>query len=206
MQNAEQTCRMPGMQLIETALPGVLVLEPRVHRDNRGFFLEVYRADVLAALGIHARFVQDNHSRSLRGTLRGLHWQWRRPQDKLIRVVTGEIFDVAVDIRRGSPTFGRWTGETLSADNFRQMFIPAGFAHGFCVLSDVADVEYKSSAVYDPGGEAGLRWDDPSLAIGWPVVHPVLSVKDAGYPALADCPFLPALSAAGDLRWPAAND
>ena len=183
------------MRLIETALPGVVILEPHVHRDNRGFFLEVYRADRLAALGIDVRFVQDNHSRSERGTLRGLHWQWRRPQAKLIRVVTGEIFDVAVDIRRGSPTFGRWVGVTLSAGNFRQMFVPEGFAHGFCVTSDLADVEYKCSDVYDPGGEAGLAWDDPAIGIEWPVIEPVLSERDTRHPGLdPDRPDFPRLA------------
>ena len=189
------------MRLIETALSGVAILEPQVHRDPRGYFVEVYRADRLASLGIDVRFVQDNQSRSERGTLRGLHWQWRRPQAKLIRVVTGEIFDVAVDIRRGSPTFGRWVGATLSAENFRQMFVPEGFAHGFCVTSDVADVEYKCSDVYDAGGEAGLAWNDPEVSIAWPCQHPLLSERDRNHPTLSACQALPSLDGAR-LRWP----
>ena len=193
------------MRLVETTLPGVVILEPHVHRDDRGFFLEVYRADRLAALGIDVRFVQDNQSRSERGTLRGLHWQWRRPQAKLIRVVAGEIFDVAVDIRRGSPTFGRWVSETLSAGNFRQMFVPEGFAHGFCVTSDVADVEYKCSDVYDPAGEAGLAWDDPALGIAWPVGEPVLSDRDRRHPGFdPDRSEFPRLAGSA-LVWPASS-
>lgn len=172
------------MNVLETALPGVLIIAPAVHRDERGFFLEVYRADRFASFGITERFVQDNHSRSGRHTLRGLHWQWRRPQAKLVRAPVGAIFDVAVDIRRGSPTFGRWTGAELSADNARQMFIPAGFAHGFCVLTESADVEYKCSEFYDPGGEAGLVWNDPLVAVEWPVASPILSVKDRALPPL----------------------
>ena len=166
------------MHVVETELPGLVVLEPMVHRDVRGLFFETYQAAKLAALGIQMPVVQANHSRSSRHTLRGLHWQWRRPQAKLVRVVRGEIFDVAVDVRRGSPTFGRWAGVVLSEENFRQTFVPEGFAHGFCVLSEVADVEYLCSDVYDPGGEAGLRWDDPAVGIRWPISRPVLSDRD----------------------------
>ncbi len=173
------------MRAVDTALSGVRLLEPAVHRDDRGFFLESFRADRLAALGIGATFVQDNHSRSVARTLRGLHWQWRRPQAKLIRVIEGAIFDVAVDIRRGSPTFGRWIGVNLSADDFRQLYVPVGFAHGFCVLSATAQIEYKCSDYYDPAGEAGLPWDDPALGIEWPVQDPILSSRDAHHPRFA---------------------
>jgi dTDP-4-dehydrorhamnose 3,5-epimerase len=174
----------PDVRVVQTTLPGVLLVEPEVHRDPRGFFLETYRADAYGRHGIDVSFVQDNHSRSVAGTLRGLHLQVRRPQAKLIRVVEGEIYDVAVDVRRGSPTFGRWVAVTLSAENFRQCYIPRGFAHGFCVTSATAQIEYKCSDVYDPGGELGIRWDDPSLAISWPVGEPILSARDRGHPAL----------------------
>ena len=170
------------MRVLETALPEVRVLEPTVHRDDRGFFLESFRADRLEAVGISETFVQDNHSRSIARTLRGLHWQWRRPQAKLIRVVAGAIFDVVVDIRRRSPGFGRWVGVNLSSDDFRQLYVPIGFAHGFCVLTETADIEYKCSDYYDPAGEAGLRWDDPVVGINWPVNEPILSSRDARHP------------------------
>src|SRR5207245_878211 len=156
-----------------------------------GFFLETYRADRYAAHGINGPFVQDNHSRSTAGTLRGLHLQLRRPQGKLIRVIEGEIFDVAVDVRRGSPTFGRWVGVTLSAGNFRQCFIPKGFAHGFAVVSVVAQVEYKCTDVYDAKSEIGIAWDDPAIGIAWPASNPVLSDRDKGHPRLADVAILP---------------
>jgi dTDP-4-dehydrorhamnose 3,5-epimerase len=172
------------VNVANTLLPGVLVLEPRVFRDDRGFFVETYRADRLEAVGITDRFVQANQSRSIRDTLRGLHWQWRRPQAKLVRVVTGAIFDAVVDVRRGSPTFGRWCGVELSADNFQQLYVPVGYAHGFCVLTDVADVEYLCSDYYDPGGEAGLIWSDPGVAIEWPVGCAVISEKDRLNPPL----------------------
>lgn len=172
------------MHVTETTLPGVLVIEPRVFRDGRGFFLETYREDRLADAGITERFVQANQSQSVRNTLRGLHWQWRRPQAKLVRVVTGEVFDVVVDVRRGSPTFGRWFGIELTAENFRQLYVPVGFAHGFCVTSERADIEYLCSDYYDPGGEAGLLWDDPGVKIDWPIRCPVLSQKDSGNPPL----------------------
>lgn len=172
------------MRAIETGLPGVLILEPVVHRDARGFFLETYHQQKLAELGIRAPVVQANHSRSRRHTLRGLHWQWRRPQAKLVRVARGEIFDVAVDVRRGSPTFGKWVGVVLSEENHRQTYIPEGFAHGFCVLSDVADVEYACSDSYDPGYEAGLPWNDPAVRIDWPIAIPILSDRDRRHPPL----------------------
>ena len=169
------------MRVIETTLAGVRLLEPTVFRDDRGLFLETFRADRFAAAGIPDNFVQDNHSRSLRGTLRGLHWQWRKPQAKLVRVVNGSIFDVVVDVRRGSPTFGRWLGFEMSADRFTQLYVPVGFAHGFCVTSEVADVEYKCSDVYDPQGEAGLIWNDPAVGVDWPIETPLLSPKDAAH-------------------------
>jgi dTDP-4-dehydrorhamnose 3,5-epimerase len=171
---------------IVTELPGVFVVEPTIHQDDRGFFLEVYHAARYAAAGIPSRFVQDNHSRSVRGTLRGLHAQRRHPQGKLVRVVHGEVFDVVVDIRVGSPTFGRWIGVSLTAANFRQCWAPPGFAHGFCVLSDWAEVEYKCTEFYDPGDEIHLLWNDPDLGIRWPVAHPTLSAKDAGARTLAE--------------------
>jgi dTDP-4-dehydrorhamnose 3,5-epimerase len=174
------------MVVHKSRLVGVLIIEPRLLRDQRGYFVETWHADRYAAAGVTAGFVQDNRSRSFRHTLRGLHYQWRRPQGKLVQVVDGEIFDVAVDIRPESPTFGQWEGVQLSADNFRQYWIPAGFAHGFCVLSDVAVVEYKCTDFYDAGGEAGLLWNDPDLAIDWPVAEPILSSKDQHQPRFVE--------------------
>lgn len=171
---------------IETDLPGVLVIKPKVFRDPRGFFAETYHASKFKDLGIAAEFVQDNHSCSTRGTLRGLHYQLRRPQAKLCRVIRGEVFDVAVDIRRGSPTFGKWTGVVLSAEEMNQIFIPAGFAHGFVVLSEVAEFLYKCSDFYDPSSEGGVAWNDPALGIGWGVSQPILSAKDSQYRNLRD--------------------
>jgi dTDP-4-dehydrorhamnose 3,5-epimerase len=164
----------------QTALPGVILIEPDVHRDSRGFFVETYHAEKYRAGGIAEAFVQDNHSRSVRGTVRGLHLQVRQPQGKLIRVIEGEIYDVAVDVRKGSPTFGQWVGLALSAENFRQSYIPPGFAHGFSVVSEIAQVEYKCTALYDPGGEIGIAWDDPAVGIRWPVERPILSERDRG--------------------------
>ena len=176
------------MKIVDVPMPGVLVLEPTVYADERGLFFETYRQDHLATLGIDHPFVQANQSRSVRHTLRGLHWQWRRPQAKLVRVVTGAIFDAVVDVRRGSPTFGRWCGTELTAENFRQLYVPIGFAHGFCVLSDQADVEYLCSDFYDPGGEAGLIWNDPRVDVKWPTNWPLLSGKDAVNPLLSAVP------------------
>jgi dTDP-4-dehydrorhamnose 3,5-epimerase len=174
------------MRVIPTELPGVLVIEPEVHRDSRGFLVETWHAPRYARLGIEGPFIQDNHTKSVGGTLRGLHLQVAAaPQAKLVRVVEGEVFDVAVDVRRGSPTFGRWVGVTLAADNFRQCYIPSGFAHGFAVTSAVAQVEYKCSAVYDPAAEIGIAWNDATLAIGWPIADPVLSDRDRRNPPLA---------------------
>jgi dTDP-4-dehydrorhamnose 3,5-epimerase len=174
------------MRAVPTGLPQVLVIEPDVYRDGRGFFLESYHATKYDELGIPGPFVQDNHSKSRARTLRGLHMQVRKPQGKLVRAIEGEVLDVAVDVRRGSPTFGRWVSVRLSADNFRQCFIPPGFAHGFYVLSDEAQIEYKCTSPYDPGGELGIIWNDPELAIDWPDREPILSGKDAALPRLAD--------------------
>jgi dTDP-4-dehydrorhamnose 3,5-epimerase len=171
----------------EVELPGVLVVEPAVHQDARGFFLETYHRDKYRDGGLDAVFVQDNHSRSGRGTLRGLHAQRTRPQGKLVRAVRGTIFDVAVDVRRGSPTFGHWHGEELSGDDFRQLWIPPGFAHGFCVLSEVAEVEYKCTEIYLPEDEMTIAWDDPQIGVAWPLDDaPTLSGRDAAAPPLAD--------------------
>lgn len=170
------------MRFLPTAIPDVFVIEPQVFGDERGFFMETYHRARFTAAGIDADFVQDNHSRSLRGTLRGLHYQIQQAQGKLVRVVQGEVFDVAVDMRRSSPTFGRWVGEILSAENKRQMWVPPGFAHGFYVLSDSADFVYKCTELYAPLHERCVRWDDASLAIAWPLVDgaaPLVSTKDA---------------------------
>ena len=174
------------MKFVPTELPGVILVEPDVHRDARGFFLESYHARKYAEGGIPGPFVQDNHSHSVRGTLRGLHAQRRKPQGKLVRAVVGEMFDVAVDIRPGSPTFGRWVGATLSGENFRQLYIPPGFAHGFCVLSERVHVEYKCTDFYDAADEVGVAWDDPAIGISWPIRDPIISAKDRTLPRLSE--------------------
>jgi dTDP-4-dehydrorhamnose 3,5-epimerase len=166
-------------------IPGIVIIEPEVYRDPRGFFLETYHAEKYRAAGISGSFVQDNHSRSLMGTLRGLHLQLQRPQGKLVRVIEGEIFDVAVDVRRGSPTFGKWMGVTLSAENFRQCYLPPGFAHGFAVVSAVAQVEYKCTDLYDPKSELGIAWNDPAIGIDWPISEPLLSERDTRHLTLS---------------------
>jgi len=178
-----------------TSLPGVMIITPRVFQDPRGFFFESYNRETFLDHGIDTVFVQDNHSKSVRGTLRGLHFQLPpAAQVKLVRVSRGLIWDVAVDIRAGSPTFGQWVGVELSADNFRQLYIPVGFAHGFCVLSDEAEVQYKSSYIYSPAHEQSILWNDPALGLTWPVAEPLLSGRDqralslAGY--LAGTPFV----------------
>lgn len=170
------------MRFLPTAIPEVIVVEPQVFGDERGFFMETYHRARFAAAGIDVEFVQDNHSRSVQGTLRGLHYQIRQAQGKLVRVVQGGVFDVAVDMRRSSPTFGQWVGEILSAENKRQMWVPPGFAHGFYVLSDSADFVYKCTELYAPEHERCVRWDDADLAIDWPLsdaAMPLVSAKDA---------------------------
>ena len=175
------------MNVDYTVLRDVLIITPRVFKDARGFFFESYNQEAFRANGIGAAFVQDNHSRSVRGTLRGLHFQLPPfAQVKLVRCVRGGIWDVAVDIRAGSPTFGRWAGVELSAENFRQLYIPTGFAHGFCVLSDEAEVLYKTSAVYSQAHELGIAWNDPDLAIAWPEAEPLLSDRDRRAGSLAE--------------------
>ena len=180
------------MKTIPTELAGVLVIEPQVFADARGFFFESYNAQRYAKAGIACGFVQDNHSRSTRNTIRGLHYQFRRPQAKLLRVVRGSVFDVVADIRRGSPTFGRWVGVELSAENKRQIFVPAGLAHGFCVTSDDAEVEYKCSDFYVPDDQHGVLWSDRTIGIPWPVREPILSDRDRAYlPLTVDRDDLP---------------
>jgi dTDP-4-dehydrorhamnose 3,5-epimerase len=181
------------LQRLDTSLPGVWELRPKVIRDARGFFLETYHQQKFSDLGIHDVFVQDNHSRSAKGTLRGLHYQLRHPQAKLCRVVEGEVLDVALDIRIGSPTFGKWASVSLSAERQNQIFIPRGFAHGYLALSDSVQFLYKCSDFYDPTNEYGIIWNDPDLAISWGVANPLVSEKDATYSTLAAMPreFLP---------------
>lgn len=174
------------LRAIQTILPGVLIIEPVIHGDSRGFFLETWRDDEYQALGIRENFVQDNHSRSGKSVLRGLHLQRKQPQGKLVRVARGSVFDVAADINPNSPTFRKWVGVELSDDNLRQFYVPPGYAHGFCVLSEVADFLYKCTAHYDRVDEVGVRWDDPEIAIGWPVKQPVLSERDKMLPFLKD--------------------
>jgi dTDP-4-dehydrorhamnose 3,5-epimerase len=177
-----------GFEKIDGGLEGVVLLRPTVFRDARGQFLESYHEAKFAALGIHDRFVQDNQSRSVRGTLRGLHYQLKHSQAKICRVVQGEVLDVAVDIRRGSPNFGKWTGVVLSGENGLQIYIPPGFAHGFLVLSESADFLYKCSDFYDRDDEHGIRWNDPTLGIRWNEDSPLLSAKDAALPLLSEVP------------------
>ena len=181
------------MQKLDTSLPGVWELQPKVLRDARGFFLETYQQQRFADLGIHDVFVQDNHSRSAKGTVRGLHYQVRHAQAKLCRAVEGEVLDVAVDIRLGSPHFGKWTSVLLSAEKQNQIFIPQGFAHGFAALTDTVQFLYKCSDFYDPASEHGIIWNDPDLAIDWGIADPLISEKDAKFPTLAAMPreFLP---------------
>ena len=166
------------MQFVKTELEGVVIIEPRVFEDERGFFLESYHKPRFQAAGIDVEFVQDNHSRSGSGVVRGLHYQLRHPQGKLVRVIRGEALDVAVDLRRSSPTFGRSFGCLLSEANRRQLYIPPGFAHGFCVTDEFAEVLYKCTDVYRPDDERTLLWNDPALAIAWPISNPVISAKD----------------------------
>ena len=182
------------MEFIPTAIPDVMLIIPRTFGDERGFFLETYRQDVFEAACGSVNFVQDNHSGSRQGTLRGLHYQLHQAQGKLVRAVAGEIFDVAVDIRQGSPTFGQWVGARLSAENKHQLWVPAGFAHGFYVLSPWAEVFYKASAYYAPEWERSIRWDDPAIGITWPLAEggaPLLSEKDQHAPLLAEVETYP---------------
>ncbi len=176
------------MKIIETTLPGCVVVEPAVFGDERGFFFETWNASRFDANGLPGRFVQSNVSSSTKGVLRGLHYQWPRPQGKLVTVLQGEVYDVAVDIRRGSPTFGRWEAVILSAENKRQFWIPEGFAHGFAVLSERALFSYLCTDVYQPDFDAGVRWNDADIAVDWPISGPILSVKDKVTPLLKDIP------------------
>jgi len=177
------------MKVIGTELEGVLIVEPDVFQDRRGYFMETYHQKRYAASGIDKPFVQDNLSYSVKGTLRGLHYQIHHEQGKLIQVIRGEIFDVAVDIRQGSPTFGQWTFARLSESNRLQIYVPEGFAHGFCVLSEDALVMYKCTNFYEPGAERGVLWSDPGLGISWPVQEPLLSPKDSVSPKLEEIPI-----------------
>ena len=182
------------MKVLSTSLPGVLLVEPTVFRDSRGFFLETWQRERFRAAGLPADFLQDNHSRSVRGTLRGLHFQVQAPQGKLVRVARGEVFDVAVDLRRSSPTFGQWVGERLSDAEPRMLWIPPGFGHGFYVLSGIADLEYKCTTVWQAEHDRVLRWDDPALGIDWPLIgssRPLMSDRDATAPDLARAECFP---------------
>ena len=174
------------LRFVATDIPGVIIVEPNVHRDDRGFFLESFHREKYRTGGVDATFVQDNHSLSARGTLRGLHAQNPHTQGKLLRVVEGEVFDVAVDSRRGSPTYGRHVSVVLSAENFKQVYVPPGMLHGFLVTSPTAQVEYKCTAAYHPEAEFSVAWNDPDLGIAWPIDEPVLSDKDAAAPRLAE--------------------
>jgi len=176
------------VKVIKTPLPGCLVIEPAVHGDARGFFYESFNAARFAEHGLDLRFVQSNVSRSARGVLRGLHYQWPNPQGKLVSVLEGEVYDVAVDIRVGSPTFGQWAAAMLSADNKRHFWIPEGFAHGFAVLSEHATFTYQCTALYDRAADAAIRWNDAAIGVDWPIAEPALSDKDAKAPFLAEVP------------------
>ena len=179
---------MSIVKVIQTKLPDVLILEPKSFGDARGFFMETWQQERYEAIGIKEKFVQDNLSFSSRGVLRGLHYQNPNAQGKLVSVVQGEVFDVAVDIRVGSPTLGQWVGVNLSGENHRQLWVPPGFAHGFCVLSDTAYFTYKCTDVYTPSAEGGIMWNDPDIGIEWPIEDALLSEKDKVYPRLMDVP------------------
>lgn len=178
----------PTMKFTPLEIPDVILVEPDIFGDARGYFQETYHAGKYAAAGIPGPFLQDNFSFSRRGVLRGMHFQLRQPQGKLVMVARGEVFDVAVDVRRSSPTFGRWVGRTLNDQNHHQMWIPPGFAHGFCVLSEVVEFLYKCTQLYDPADDRGIAWNDPALGIRWPLADPALSAKDLKQPLLADVP------------------
>lgn len=186
MSTATAVAGNKNLQIIETSLPGVLIIEPRVFADPRGFFMETYRQSALAEAGVRENFVQDNHSRSSRGVLRGLHYQLRQPQAKLCRVAQGEVLDIAVDVRLGSPNFGKWVSVLLSGENHRQIFIPKGFAHGFVVRSESADFLYKCSDYFDAADDRGVLWNDPAIGIEWQVSDPIISDKDKRYLPLAE--------------------
>lgn len=169
------------------SIPDVILIEPAVHQDERGFFLESYKFSEFVALGITDRFVQDNHSKSAHAVLRGLHYQKNpKAQGKLVQVIEGRIFDVAVDVRKGSPNYGRWVGVTVSAEDKKMLYIPVGFAHGFCVLSEAAEVVYKVTEEYSPQHDAGIIWNDPDIAVAWPIPHPIVSKKDEAHPRLKE--------------------
>ena len=180
------------MKFTPLSIPEILLITPKVFRDERGFFFESWQQQVFADAGIRADFVQDNHSRSIKNVLRGLHYQIRQPQGKLIRVIVGEVFDVAVDLRRSSPTFGKWAGAVLSAENFQMLWIPPGFAHGFLVLSDIAEFVYKATDFYAPQYERTIRWNDPQIQIDWPLQGqpPLLSTQDANGTAFQNADVL----------------
>jgi dTDP-4-dehydrorhamnose 3,5-epimerase len=182
------------LNIRQTSLPGVLLIEPEVRGDDRGFFMETYRQDAFHAAGISATFVQDNHSRSARGVLRGLHYQEPNAQGKLVRCTRGAIFDVAVDIRRGSPTFSQWFGIELSDANKLMLWVPPGFAHGFCAMEDGSDLVYKCTTLYDPTSDRAILWNDPEIGIEWPIGEPVLSGKDTKAPRLSEATALPIYS------------
>ena len=174
------------MEFIQTNIPDAILIKPKVFEDQRGFFMESYHVEKFKLVGIGSIFVQDNHAKSVKDTLRGLHFQVNFPQAKLLRCLKGKVFDVAVDLRKDSPYYGQWVGEELSEDNKCQLFIPAGFAHGYYVLSETAEITYKCSEIYHPEDEQGLRWDDPDIAIDWPGIDPILSEKDRQLPPLKD--------------------
>lgn len=180
------------MIVTETSLPGVLLIEPKLFADDRGFFMETYNSARFSEAGMEMPFVQDNHSRSRRGVLRGLHYQEPNPQGKLVRCIRGELWDVAVDIRVGSPHFGKWFGTELTEENRLMLWVPPGFAHGFCALSDWTDLAYKCTELYDGAADRSIAWDDPDIGITWPLSSPLLSAKDAAAPRLKDAPVLPA--------------
>ena len=181
------------MRFVPSEIPDVLLIEPQVFGDSRGFFMETWHAAKFAAAGLDCKFVQDNHSKSVQGTLRGLHYQIRKPQGKLVRVISGEVFDVAVDLRKSSPFFGRWVGEILSAENKKMLWVPPGFGHGFYVLSPEAEFVYKCTELYAPEDERCIRWDDPELAVAWPLLGqtPLLSAKDLAGVSLTKAELYP---------------
>jgi len=195
------------VKFIETEIPEVWLIEPDVKGDDRGFFMETYRADAFRAAGIELPFVQDNHSRSARGVLRGLHYQEPNAQGKLVRCTRGALFDVAVDIRKGSPTFGRWVGAELSESNRLMLWVPPGFAHGFCALKEGSDLVYKCTALYSPKDEYAIRWDDPDIGIAWPPIEPRhLSPRDAAAPRLKDAVVLPRFAGGNAPATPAVSE